>query len=155
MDSLDIKAQVTGLQELRQRLNALPPKVQRRVQRSGMRKAATLLLKEARNTVKQMFGKKSGNLLKGLSSSKGIKFRKRRGNTITVKVGADYKISPHAHLLESGTVGRRHKSGKWVGRVAPTHFFRRTFDRIKPAMMQLMYRSINEAIDRENRKAGI
>ncbi len=68
----------------------------------------------------------TGNLKRGIVA----KTLRRIGNEPAPSIAAiDFRIAPHAHLIEFGTVERHQKSGKSTG-VSPAHpFFRPAWDK--------------------------
>lgn len=61
--------------------------------------------------------------------------RVARGGPVVVYVGST-KYAPQAHLLEWGTEPRSHKSGKYVGQVAPSPMLTPSWDAQKDDLLQ-------------------
>ncbi len=69
----------------------------------------------------------------------------RTGSSVTVYTGAT-KFAPHAHLLEYGTAPRYHKSGKYVGAVAPQPVLWPAWEANKDAVLQGLAEEIRNQI---------
>lgn len=115
----DMYAQIIGDKQLLANLNALAPKVKKRIMKPAMRKGASVVAKRAKTKVK----KRSG-LLKKAIKAKSTK----NGNGrvfVDTKVVGEYKgkkvwPAKYAHLVEFGTAfrakGTPSKSGKLLTR---------------------------------------
>lgn len=97
-----------------------------------------------------------GSLKKSMVAK--IPKRQRRGRTIAY-VKRQYKIAPHAHLIEYGHVMTRKKGGKKIKWVQPKPFFWRTVSRqedmiingIATAALEILEDRVNKIIKKEAR----
>lgn len=79
--------------------------------------------------------------------SRNLKGRRvPRGGPITMYVGSTSE-APHAHLLEWGTEPRYHKSGKYVGAVAPTPILTPSWDAQKEDLLMRIAARLREEFD--------
>jgi len=68
-----------------------------------------------------IFDERGGNLKGGIVAKM---FTNSRPGLPGAFVAIDYRIAPHAHLVERGTAPRYHASGKYVGAMPPMPYFR-------------------------------
>lgn len=97
---------VTGLKPLLKRLKLLPDRIQRRVLRSAVTKAATPVLKDARRRAPvgagiSPDGSERTPLKKSLIKTRA-KLRKKDGG-VHVAIGPERKKAPHDRLVHDGT----------------------------------------------------
>ncbi|MTI95182.1 MAG: hypothetical protein FH749_06795 [Firmicutes bacterium] len=112
-----IEVDVRGVEAAEKKIKSLLSAVDSTDVENVMLSGARIIKKEARGRVR---GKKTGRLKRSLVAKKS----KRRGNMFRSAFAAvDRKKAPHAHLYESGTVERHHRSGKSVGRMPSKPFF--------------------------------
>lgn len=77
----------------------------------------------------------TGRLKRSIKAKRG----KRRGKLFSVAFCAvDFKIAPHAPFVEYGTGPRKLKSGKSVGQMPATPFFRPAIDTKKGEVAQVV-----------------
>jgi len=105
----------------------------------GLLKAAKIIQASA----KAKAPVKTGNLRRGIVAKK---FGKKRLRQPAVFCGIDYRIAPHAHLVEYGHIAA---NGKHVG---ARPFFRRAVDESRGQVMTLIARVVKEAIEKEAKK---
>jgi HK97 gp10 family phage protein len=119
------KVEITGLNRLVRKLEALPDKLARKVLRPAIIKAATPIVKGARRNAPEGAGKNpDGTERKHLNKNIGKKVRTYKGsNTIVAVMGAMGRETPHANIVEGGTV-QRHRSrlGGFLAGKATTHW---------------------------------
>lgn len=63
-------------------------------------------------------------------------------------VGLDYRIAPHQHLVEFGTGPRQHASGKSVGTMPASGFFRKSIDEGRRQIVGTMQTYCRKPIER-------
>ncbi len=118
---------------------------QRKVLLAAFRKAAKPLVVAAKLNV----SKDTGRLMKAIGTMAVPR-------ETSILVGAKKGKGWHGHLLESGTVQRRRKSGGSTGRVLATKWFETAFElthrKLYKTIDEEFYQSINRLIIRTNRK---
>ena len=86
----------------------------------------------------------TGNLKRGIVS----KVMQRRGNKYApALVAIDYRIAPHAHLVEFGHIIERTRRGKSFGIVPPHPFFRPAWDSQRESMKVAIEEEIKSNIE--------
>jgi len=130
---------VTGLGEIQNNIDAIS-------KRLSYGKVGSILLRGAKMVQGVVRSKaprgKTGNLARGVISKV---LDEKSGYTPVAIVAPDYKISPHAHLVEYGTKERFHKSGKSVGKMKKKPFYRPGWDETKyPVLNQILNDLKNE-----------
>jgi len=144
---------VTGDKELDAKLASLPNKVQRKIARSALGKAMTLLLKEAKK-------KAPVGTTGALKSSLGRRFKRITRQGITqAKVGIDVGkrksgatqslTAPHGHLVALGTKQRFTKTGASRGRMPADDFFAQAHQSRREAVIDIMEKTIRERLQFE------
>lgn len=72
----------------------------------------------------------------------------RPGMPSVTMVGLDYGIAPHQSLVEFGSGQRYHASGKYVGQMPATGFFRKSIRQIRSLVRGAITARVREPIDR-------
>jgi|GEM_PF-2677787 hypothetical protein len=116
-----LKFKITGMDELKKEMNQLI-KEMREATGEGVQESAERLAGVVRRNAPEG---PTGNLGKAVTT-KGLP--DKWGYPPTTLVGLDYGIAPHQHLVEFGTAPRHHKSGKSVGAMPASGFFRASID---------------------------
>ena len=118
---------------------------QRKVLVAAFRKASKPLVLAAKASVP----KRTGKLMKAIGTMAVPR-------EVAILVGAKKPKGSHGHLLESGTVQRRRKSGGRTGKVKGTKWFESAFNatsnKVYSTIDQEWYESINKLIKRTNIK---
>ena len=130
---------LTGDKKLEAVLTRLPNNVQRNMARRAMRKALTMLKKEA----KQLAPVKSGQLKKSLMTKVKMKATGEMTGKVFAKGGRVKRSAPHAHLVEWGYT---HKSGR---RVAGRYFMTRAFEKNKQNVIDTFRFELKKEIAKE------
>lgn len=112
---------------------------------------------DAKSTVKSNHNK-DGKLFKSIKVKQMNRRQRRRfGFASGAVVGADYRIAPHAHLIEFGTKGRVYKTGlgsyRYTGKVRGSKFLTKAKDRNVNTVFARFRKSIIPEIERVKRKA--
>jgi len=105
---MQVEFSIDGAAELDKVLQALPPKLRKKVLGPATRSGALIIRKEAESLAPYDEGRESGAHLK----DEIIARKKRRTNDI-YQVGPSSRV-PHAHLVEYGTGPRVFKNPHWV-----------------------------------------
>lgn len=97
---------LTGMKELQKALKQLPDRIQRRVLRNAVSKAATPTVKKARQLAPvgaglNPDGTERPNLKKTITKTRAK--LSKDGNAVYVVSGPERKKAPHAHLVHDGT----------------------------------------------------
>ena len=129
------------LRKLNERLNQLGDIVKDGIVQRGLRDAANIILNETKSSIQRHGFIKKGNLL----SSAAIKTRKKDGK---VYVGFKRPAGAAAHLLDKGTVARHTRTGANRGRIIASNFHTNAVKDKKDEAMQVLYRSIQDSLDR-------
>ncbi len=118
---MKIKITITGAEDLRVSMNKLLSELKDATEEGVDESAERLAEVVRRNAPEGPTGR--------LKRSVGIKkLPDRFGYPPTTLVGLDYGIAPHQHLVEFGTGPRHHKSGKSVGSMPASGFFRKSLE---------------------------
>ena len=139
---------VSGIKEVFDRLNKLPPEIVKKVEYKGLRKALNILKQAA---VENTPLGRTGNLRKGWTQQK-----RKYGRSLVV--GKLINTAPHAHLVELGhrlvipvEDGHRVKGkgrGTDTGRRVPAHpFLRPALDTKSEQCIAELMKSVDEALD--------
>jgi HK97 gp10 family phage protein len=161
---------VKGLKPLLKRLKALPPRVQRKVLRPAVTKAATPVVKAARQnapagTGLTPDGRERLPLKKAITKTRA-KLGKKTG-TVYVVVGPKKHAAPHSHLVHDGTAPHDitlsvplvlqntvlpagftiHHPG-----AAPDPFLANAIDATAGQAQQVLRREVGKGIEKEARK---
>lgn len=140
---MDFKAEVNGWKQLSKLLGDLPERLQRKVVNSAASAGAQVIVKEAKNNIRQNGSIKTGTLLDS------IRKRKKKRTHGIYEVFTD-KSAPHAHLVEWGTGPRKLKqpkeikiNGTWriitqTGSMPAKPFFRPAVDENQNVIMRKM-----------------
>lgn len=142
---LDISVDLTGDKKLIRALFSLPDKVHRRVVKRGVRMGMTPVKREWRKNIEAAMTMRTRKLRRSVKhttvSGRGY---------FTAVVGPSYKIAPHAHLPERGTVKRKTESGKSTGKMpvlphgAPT--FRSSGSKARDIIMKQLWVGVKREI---------
>lgn len=138
-----VRFNVTGAGVVRRRLAELEPKLRRKYMRQALTKAATPLLRRA----KELVPKDEGKLKRSLRKKIRVNPKKTYGI-----VGAEYSIAPHQHLVERGTVARTHKSGKSTGVMPARPFMRPAWMATRRVVASILNRVLIAGIRTESNK---
>ena len=130
---------LTGDKKLEAVLTRLPNNVQRNMARRAMRKALTMLKKEA----KQLAPVKSGQLKKSLMTKVKMKATGEMTGKVFARGGMDKRSAPHAHLVEWGYT---HISGRRVG---GRFFMTRAFEKNKQNVINTFRLELRKEIAKE------
>lgn len=127
---MDIK--VTGIDQVLAKLKDMPPRVQRKLLRSGLAKGARIVLRRAKELVPVDDGdlKKSGRVA-GLEGAQALGFAGKSA-PIGKRVVFD---APHAHIIEAG---RKNASAQ--------PFLGPALDEKQPQVFEVLGQSVDEAI---------
>ena len=88
----------------------------------------------------------TGNLRRGVVAKK---FNYQINNRPAAFCAMDYKIAPHAHLVEYGTPDERHwRSGKSTGQMPANPFFKRGILQAAPTVQRYLKSQIQEMLKR-------
>lgn len=142
------KMEITGFDELNRILDKLPEKVANVVQKKAVRAGSTPVLKEYRRNVRAI-GVVSGRFR--VSPARKIKMYPRTSTAVAI-VGPRSRDAPHAGFIEFGTVGRRHKNGKWVGRMPALAPLRRAWEATRETAKQRVIAVLHEGVIEEAKK---
>ena len=129
------------LRKLNERLNQLGDIVKDGIVQRGLRDAANIILNETKSSIQRHGYIRTGRLL----SSAAIKTRKKDGK---VYVGFRRPAGASAHLLDKGTVARHTRKGANRGRIVASNFHTNAVMSKKDEAMQVLYRSIQDSLDR-------
>lgn len=129
------------VRKLNEKLNQLGAVVKEGIVQRGLREAANIVLKETKSSIERHGFVRTGKLL----SSAAIKTRKKDGK---VYIGFKRPAGAAAHLLDKGTVVRHTRTGANRGRIVASNFHTDAVRRKKDEAMQVMYRSIEESLNR-------
>jgi len=151
---------VTGIRELFQRMEGLPPEIIKKVEFKGMQRVLNILKAAAvENTpIGPKRKQPDGTYYKGGNLRKGWTTRKRKYGR-SVVVGKLINNAPHAHLVELGhrmvipvEDGRRVEGkgrGTDTGRRVPAHpFLRPALDTKREQCIAELMKSVEEALDK-------
>lgn len=95
---------VVGLKTVLKRLGKLPERIQKKVMRAAVRKAATPVVRAARQRIPKGSGlKPDGTPRKNLKQTITKTSVKRYGNTFAITIGPEKWKGLHAHLVHDGT----------------------------------------------------
>lgn len=154
------KLKVEGFKDLEAALLALPRSTARNVSRRAMAKA----LAPVESAAKAAAPRDSGQLADSITVSTKLSKRQasqNRKEAVRLGISRDALIMhvganalPHAHLIEFGTGPRYHKSGKYVGRVAPQPFMRPAWDANRQGVLDSLSQSIRAEIDKTLARAA-
>lgn len=124
--------EMKGLRELENNLAALPNATGKAVVRRGL----TKLLQPVADMANGLWPGADDSAFAVSSKLKRGQMQPEKGpHLVTVFVGST-PAAPHAHLREWGTAPRYHKSGKYVGAVAPVPSLTPAWDAHKDQMLQ-------------------
>ena len=140
---------IEGLRELEKALAELPKATGKNVLRRTLRKAAEPMVAAAQSKAPVDSGglRDSIQIATRLSRRQARLHRKMfKDDRASVEIFAGVSALPHAHLLEFGTGPRYHKSGKYVGQVAPHPFMRPAWDAHKRPMLDAISKELGEEI---------
>jgi HK97 gp10 family phage protein len=154
-----------GVDALVKRLNALPGKVERKVLRSAVGKAATPIVRAARKGIKKGSGKNpDGTDRKHLKENIGKRVRTYlQTSTVVAVVGAMGRETPHANIVEGGTVyrvrkrlggylkgkGTPHGAGSLrTGRVEGSHFLQNAITQQKSEAVAVLAKGISDGLEK-------
>ena len=156
---------ITGDKALDRKLRAMGAKVEKRVVRSAMSKALTVLKKAIQSEVpigptknlKRAIGKRLEQIEGlGITDGKaGVNVGKRTPARIraSAKLGLGVGGAPHGHLVGLGTKPRFHKkSGKFVGWMPSNNFVQRGVDKGMAAYLLKLRQAVKKGIEREAAK---
>lgn len=138
-----VKVKVEGAAELQALLKSLGTKLEKKVLKSALRKAARPVLTEIRANAPE----KTGLLKKSFT----VRALKTRRGVVGVKVTTN-KRAPHAHLVELGTTMRKHKSGKGTGKVVGKGFMAAAANAKKSDVVAALSSAIKAGVERERAK---
>lgn len=141
MDNLTITMNQEDVRRLNERLNQLGDVVKEGIVQRGLRDAANIILSATKTAIQHHGFVKSGKLL----ASAAIKTRKKDGK---VYVGFKRPGGGAAHLLDKGTAIRHTRTGANRGRIVASHFHTNAVQQKKDEAMQVLYRSIQDSLDR-------
>lgn len=143
-----IQFKMEGWKELAKGLEDLgDDKEVRKVMRDALKKRALPMAAMAQS----LAPKHEGTLARSIGVSTQLKRSQRRGrvrtgiNEVEVFVGSS---DPKAHLVEFGTGPRYHKSGKYVGQVAPQPFMRPAWEATKDSILHGFAKDLWAGIER-------
>ena len=126
----------------------LNPKKQIQVYRTAHRRAANILVREARKQLRLVLGNKvnSRNKWNGKTLQSGIKARTNRAGTETkIHIMGDFRLK----FFEMGTGYRKHKkTGKPTGRIKRTNFFTKAMKITEDIIFNQIDNTIEESIIR-------
>lgn len=161
---MNLEFQVTGLDELRRRLNELPGKLQRRVLKDAVKDAAQLIQKAAqekapvaaeiifrqaiRKTGKRAGSKYRSRILPG-TLKKSITVRQNRKaarRQIIFQIGPS-KRAFYGQFVERGHVLRRKAKGEVVGHVPAMPFMRPAIEENAQKAIDVMRRRLSVGLD--------
>lgn len=117
-----VTLQVQGLDELKKRLQKLANAIEGSQVEQILLDAAQPIADQARAWAPEG---PTGNLKRALLAKK---LQRKGRKTAPVIAAVDRKIAPHAHLVEYGSQGRQHKSGKSTGSMPAKPYFRPAVD---------------------------
>ncbi len=86
-----------------------------------------------------------GSIKEGVATKR---LPRKEGYPAVSMVGIKWFGFQHAHLIEFGTAGRYHKSGKYVGAMPANPFFRSSIDSAKGQMKNAFVSGASRAIQR-------
>lgn len=135
---------VTGMDELKKEMKAVMEEMKEACG-EGTEAAADRLAGILRRNVPE--GPR-GNLKKAVTTKK---LPDKPYYPAVTMVGLDYGIAPHQHLSEFGTGPRQHRSGKSVGAMPATGFFRKSIDQGRKQITGTMASSCRKPIERRSR----
>ncbi len=143
---------VLGMKELSGKLDNLNGSLNRKIIKSALIKAATPVVKSARNNLKGVLsgntrragGRPPGNLAESLKGVKPKKYRKYASGKSLVVIGPSWPLGAHAHLLEYGK--HNQPARPW---------FRPAWDANKETVRQIIRKTISEQLHRETKKGNI
>ncbi len=116
-----LKFKITGMDELKKEMNQLLQEM-KEAAGEGVQDGAERLAEVVRRNAPRG---PTGNLKDAVTTKK---LPDKPGYPSTTLVGLDYGIAPHQHLVEFGTGPRYHKSGKSVGSMPASGFFRESIE---------------------------
>lgn len=166
--SISIQINRRETEVLLRRLRTLGEKVERKVVRKALSKAATPIARAMRKLAPKGSGKTSdGRERKHLKQTitKSLVRASRNGTSANIKIGPEAKKSPHAHLVEFGTKQRTRKriGGKYSGIKNPSpqqlrtgaapeqSFLRRAFKQERSKANSIIVAELRAGIEREAR----
>ncbi len=118
MSKMEFTASLEGMEDFARDIQkiakSLPPA---RVEKH-LEEAANIITRDVKSRIKKSV---TGNLASAAVTKKLRRFGTSAAPFIST---IDRNIAPHAHIIEKGTKKRYHKSGRYVGRVKATPFFR-------------------------------
>lgn len=136
-----LKFKIEGMEELKAEMNRLLGEM-REATGDGVEACAESLAEIVRNNTPVG---KTGNLKRAVGTKK---LPNKWGYPPTTLVGVDYKIAPYQHLVEFGAGPRYHKSGKSVGAMPASGFFRRSIDQAAGRIENIIRSHAKKPIER-------
>ena len=131
-----------GFQEIDDNLAALP----RATSKAVVRRALTKELQPIAAMANDLWpGADDGVFAVSTRLKKGQPQLEAASGSVVVHVGSTRR-APHAHLLEWGTEPRFHKSGKYVGAVAPSPSLTPAWDAHNARILEGLAKTIGEEI---------
>ncbi|MEX0302217.1 MAG: hypothetical protein AB3N24_07325 [Leisingera sp.] len=124
--------EVEGMRELDDNLAALPNATAKAVVRRGL----TRLLQPVADMANGLWPGADDSAFAVSSKLKRGQVPPEKGPYIVNVFVGSTPAAPHAHLLEWGTAPRYHKSGKYVGAVAPVPSLTPSWDANRDQMLQ-------------------
>lgn len=143
-----IKLVLSGDDDIRRKLEKLGKRVATAVQKKALRAGSTPVLQAFRSVAPVG---KTGNLKRAQTR----KFKTYPSGISVAVVGADYRIGPHAHLIEWGTQERYRKKfqGKpgrgYTGFVRPTQVFTKAFQAVRAHAESAMENTLITELEKE------
>jgi HK97 gp10 family phage protein len=137
---------MTGGQELKDTLAKFGKKFEDEIQKATT-EGANIVKKNVQSNIASRVGKKSGNLARGVK----VKAMPRSPSFPLVSICAmDGKISPHAYIVEYGTVPRYRKSGGFTGQMPPAGYFRAAEEQSRGEVQSLLNERAAAAVEKLN-----
>ena len=103
---------IDGLDQISEFLEKEVPKQASNILRASIQGVASTIAKDAKARARSAGLKSSGALIKG--------YKAKRKRMVNGNPRSDVNGAPHWHLVEYGTTGRSHKSGKSTGKMPET-----------------------------------
>jgi len=148
---------VEGARALEATLKGLRDSVRKRIMRSAVNRALTIVGREVRKDVPKAITP-GHNMNRRVKKSIGVrrlksKLDKEAGKT-GLRVGnrRNATIAPHAHFIPLGTQERITKSGASRGRVRPRGFVPQAASRAEPKAIEEMRKTFKKKVEREAEK---
>ena len=120
-----MNVEVTGLEKIEENIEKIAQQMEPEIVESILLSKADMIKERASSAAPQG---ETGNLKRGIVA----KVLQRRGDKYApAMAGIDYRIAPHAHLVEFGHAIRFSRKGRTFGFVPPHPFFRPAFDSLQ------------------------